>query len=271
MLQEKREVRDFWDGHPLGGSWDTFKSQMDWKHKREPWLNEIINEKRFRDKYILEVGCGPGIDLGLIYLKGARCVGLDISSESLHKCKENFRELGISVDLVIGDSEFLPFKDDKFDVVFSYGVLHHTPSIEKGVVQIYRVLKNGGNGIIMLYRKYAPQQIIISILRGINKWFSIEKFFKKRYDVDTTLNPKFGTAFEELFSCPIIQFTSKRGVKKIFKKINILKMELYQTGFRRLAVDFFKDASRLTSFFIALDKGTEKVFGFYRFIYFEKT
>src|SRR2546429_675657 len=52
-----------------------------------------------------------------------------------------------------GDAENLPFADDVFDIVYSFGVLHHTENTEQAIDEVHRVLKPGGQAAVMLYAK----------------------------------------------------------------------------------------------------------------------
>ncbi len=60
---------------------------------------------------------------------------------------------GLPVEAQVADAENLPFESDSFDVVYSFGVLHHTPDTQKAIDEVYRVLKPGGKIIIMLYNR----------------------------------------------------------------------------------------------------------------------
>ena len=68
---------------------------------------------------------------------------------------ENFALRGLTGEFVHHDAEHLPFPDDTFDVVYSNGVIHHTPNTQQVVREIFRVLKPGGKAIIMLYAEHS--------------------------------------------------------------------------------------------------------------------
>lgn len=115
---------------------------------------------------LLEIGPGAGAHSSLFCLSGAQVTSLDIT---LDRVVETNRKLEL-VDsnntsfAIQGDAEQLPFTKDNFDIVYSNGVLHHTPNTAKAVKEVLRVLKPGGRAIIMLYARH-------SFLYWINLFF----------------------------------------------------------------------------------------------------
>lgn len=98
----------------------------------------------------LDAGCGSGrYSLALKSLGVERVTGIDISPNSIDFAnKMNSFE---AVNFVQGSVLELPFEDESFDFVFSNGVLHHTLSTEKGLQELFRVLKPGGGCWLYLY------------------------------------------------------------------------------------------------------------------------
>jgi ubiquinone/menaquinone biosynthesis C-methylase UbiE len=74
-----------------------------------------------------------------------------LSSGHLALAQENFRLRGLAGEFVLHDAESLVFNADTFDLVYSNGVLHHTPNTHHVVREIRRVLKPGGRAIVMMY------------------------------------------------------------------------------------------------------------------------
>ena len=110
---------------------------------------DLVN--RLPGRAVLEVGVGMGADY-LEWLKaGAQATGLDLSSASLERAKQRCRLAGFAPDLRASDAEHLPFPDDTFDIVYSYGVMHHSPDTRQCIREAWRVLKPGGALRIMIY------------------------------------------------------------------------------------------------------------------------
>ena len=104
---------------------------------------------------VLEIGSGAGSHSALFSHLGAAMVSLDLTAERVSATASKLDLLDSEKkDFALqGDAGYLPFPDESFDIVYSNGVLHHTPYIEKTVDEIHRVLKPGGKAVIMLYAK----------------------------------------------------------------------------------------------------------------------
>ena len=108
-----------------------------------------------RGKDVLEVGCGVGTD-GVQWAKaGARYTAIDLTPEGVRLSAENFRLRGLEGRLLQVNAEHMPFPDDSFDIVYSHGVIHHAPDIERVVSEIHRVLRPGGEAIVMVYHRHS--------------------------------------------------------------------------------------------------------------------
>jgi glycosyltransferase involved in cell wall biosynthesis/ubiquinone/menaquinone biosynthesis C-methylase UbiE len=116
-----------------------------------PWMPETMEFARHRGKHVLEIGGGMGTDLAQWAQGGAYVTDLDLSSGHLSHAEENFRLRGLSGRFVHGDAETIPFDEASFDIVYSNGVIHHSPHTERIVSEIFRVLRPGGKAIIMVY------------------------------------------------------------------------------------------------------------------------
>ena len=109
-----------------------------------------------RGKRVLEIGPGAGGHSALFAKYGAVMTSLDITYDRARATNAKFRlmnEIAAGCQALQGDSEILPFPDNSFDIVYSNGVLHHTADTEQAVAEVFRVLKPGGQAVIMLYCK----------------------------------------------------------------------------------------------------------------------
>ena len=102
---------------------------------------------------VLEIGCGIGTDGAQFARAGADYTGIDLTQAAIDLARERFASSGLPGDFRVSDAENLDFPDDSFDLVYSHGVLHHTPDIEAAVREIHRVLKPGGRAMVMLYHR----------------------------------------------------------------------------------------------------------------------
>src|SRR5205814_3025353 len=114
-------------------------------------MPEVMEFARHAGEDVLEIGGGIGTDLAQFAANGARVTDVDLAAEHLRLAEENFRLRGLNGTFVHHDAESLPFDDASFDLVYSNGVLHHTPNTASVVDEIHRVLRPRGRAIVMLY------------------------------------------------------------------------------------------------------------------------
>ena len=113
----------------------------------------------------LEIGCGMGVDLLQFAEAGFQCYGIDLADKHIELAKQAFREYQQQAVIQKGNAEDLDFPDEHFDRVFSFGVIHHTQNPEKAITEIYRVMKPGAKGCVMLYHKYSLNNLVHILLR----------------------------------------------------------------------------------------------------------
>jgi len=157
----KDEVQRQWDNDPAGSHYATgaTRHSLQWFREVEayrykeyaPWMAGVMEFARHPGEQVLEVGAGIGTDLAQFAEAGAFVTDLDLSSGHLALARENFERRGLNGEFVLHDAESLPFDDNRFDVVYSNGVIHHTPNTYAVVDEMYRVLKPGGRVIVMVY------------------------------------------------------------------------------------------------------------------------
>ncbi len=151
----KEEVREFWNADPCGsrylGDHTNFEAHARARYRLEPYIHEFAGFRQSAGQCVLEIGVGMGADY-LEWLKaGARVTGIDLSSASLEQAKRRCERAGYAPDLRVSDAERLPFPDNTFDIVYSYGVMHHSPDTPQCIREARRVLKPGGALRIMIY------------------------------------------------------------------------------------------------------------------------
>jgi len=118
-----------------------------------PNQQRIADFSGAKDKKVLEVGVGQGLDHLQFAKAGARLSGVDLTPRHCQISREVLRLEGYSSDIHEADACGLPFEDNQFDRVYSCGVLLLISSIKDAIAEIHRVLKPGGHATIMLYNR----------------------------------------------------------------------------------------------------------------------
>ena len=155
LAQEKLRAREQWGQDPCGAEYDRehelgtreFFDRIERHRYSEyaPWMPRLMEFENFRDARLLEIGCGMGTDLLQFSRGGARCIGIDLTSRSIEITQHRFKLYGAHGAFMISDGEHLPFRDESFDVVYSNGVLHHTPDPRKAFLSLASKVKKGGH------------------------------------------------------------------------------------------------------------------------------
>ena len=134
------------------------------RYAEQDWQHEYFGFGEFAGKNVLEIGVGHGTDLIQFARGGAKCHAIDITQKHIDLAKRNFALRGFPVVIESADATRIPFPDEHFDCVYSFGVLHHIPEIDRCVAEINRVLKPGGVFYMALYYKWSSFHIVSKIL-----------------------------------------------------------------------------------------------------------
>lgn len=165
LEEEKQRAREQWGQDPCGaehgqekefGTREFFDEVERHRYTEyAPWMPSVMGFKDFAGARLLEIGCGMGSDLLQFARGGARCTGIDLTPRSVEITRHRFELYNQRGDFLLSDGEHLPFADESFDVVYSNGVLHHTPDTAGAVREVQRVLRRGGTAKVMLYHKHS--------------------------------------------------------------------------------------------------------------------
>ena len=160
----KSSVQDFWERNPCGYPVDIMRSgdevffaeiEQRWKQIVRYWPDAVQFDELSRNKTVLEIGCGLGNDAVQFSSHGAKYVGVDLTPVAAQSSRLHLATRNLKGDTMVADGEKLPFRDQAFDVVYSAGVLHHTPDTDRAIQDAIRVLKPGGELVLMLYHRHS--------------------------------------------------------------------------------------------------------------------
>jgi ubiquinone/menaquinone biosynthesis C-methylase UbiE len=168
-------VREFADDRDFFSKYRAFRYQTEWHIPAFAAFASASGQE------VLEIGCGNGADGAMFALHGAHYTGVDLTAEAIDKTRRHFAAEGLDGTFRQENCERLSFSDESFDLVYSFGVLHHTPSPEDAIREVYRVLKPGGTARIMLYHRHSfnyyvrilsfmRARAVLEVLRKAGNW-----------------------------------------------------------------------------------------------------
>jgi ubiquinone/menaquinone biosynthesis C-methylase UbiE len=229
MEKEKLEAIKQWTNDPCGAVYsDKYEEssrefyEATIKNRYEsyaPWLKKLIDNIDAKGKIVLELGCGIGVDLLEFAKNGAKVTGLDLTPKHLELAQKLFDTYGHKATFIQGDAENLTLPSESVDVVYSFGVLHHTPNIDKAIAEIHRVLKPGGQAIVGLYHKNSWNYWVnVVLLLGIFQ----RKLFKMSVNGILSSNIEVSHSGAR----PLVKVYSGVHCRRLFKKFRPVKLKV---------------------------------------------
>lgn len=169
--QSIEEVQKYWDSRPCNirhssaefCSKQYFDEVEQRKYHVEPHIPRFAEFAKWKDKEVLELGCGIGTDSINFARAGAKLTVMELSEKSLEITKKRFEAYGLEANFVLGSGEELSsyFPNKQFDLIYSFGVIHHTPNPSAVIQEIKKVIKPGGELRMMLYSKVSTKNFMI--------------------------------------------------------------------------------------------------------------
>lgn len=166
MTMEKvkiSDVRDFWNKESCGerylksdGQSIDYDAEETNRYSLEPYIKEFAKFDDMHGRIVLEVGVGMGCDhLQIAKSEPSSLHGIDLTDRAISHTRARLSSRNYDSNLSVDSAENLSFEDNKFDVVYSWGALHHSENPQKCFDEVRRVLKPGGVAKIMIYNKYS--------------------------------------------------------------------------------------------------------------------
>jgi len=232
LAEEKVRAREQWSQDPCGsdsgsdhefGTVEFFNAVERFRYDEyAPWMPRVMGFNQFAGKKLLEIGCGMGTDLLQFSRGGAHCMAIDLTPRSIAITKHRFALFGSEGSFMVADGEQLPYRSDSFDVVYSNGVLHHTPDIAAGISEIHRVLRPNGIAKVMLYHR-----------NSLNYWGDIVfrhgvlhgNYLRGRSTKEIMSRV---VEFSEHEGRPLVNVYSRRQAKALFKQFKTVSVEVEQ-------------------------------------------
>ncbi len=174
--KKQAEVEQFWDAKPCDSdtsqrellSKEYFGEIEQHRYELQPHIAELLSGLDLGGKRVLEIGTGSGTDARAIIRHGGDYFGINVDAGSSDMTRTALEVFGVPGEVRHASALNIPYPADFFDVVYSFGVLHHIPAVAGAVEEIRRVLKPGGRLVIMLYNRNSINYQVE--IRHLRKW-----------------------------------------------------------------------------------------------------
>jgi 2-polyprenyl-3-methyl-5-hydroxy-6-metoxy-1,4-benzoquinol methylase len=194
---EINRVRDYWNARPCNirhstspvGSKQYFDEVEARKYMVEPHIPGFADFERWRGKKVLEIGCGIGTDTINFARHGAKVTTVDLSEQSMELARKRAAVFGLSDEIRFcpGNAEqlstFVPV--EKYDLIYSFGVIHHTPHPEAVLEQLRQYAGPGTTVKIMVYHRRSWKVGAILATEGRGQFWKLGELVAKNSEAQT--------------------------------------------------------------------------------------
>jgi 2-polyprenyl-3-methyl-5-hydroxy-6-metoxy-1,4-benzoquinol methylase len=203
------DVQRYWDARPCNirhstkpvGSKEYFDEVEARKYFIEPHIPAFADFDRWRGKRVLEVGCGIGTDSINFARAGAQLTAVELSSESLRIAEQRADVMGVAdrIRFVQANAEELTSALDvaPFDLVYSFGVIHHTPRPERALVEMRALTAPGGTLKLMIYHRRSWKVFWIVAGQGRGRFWKTDELVAEHSEAQTGCPVTFSYTREE--------------------------------------------------------------------------
>jgi len=217
-------VRQYWNNRPCNirhshkpcGTKEYFDEVESKKYFVEPHIPTFAEFDKWKGKKVLEIGCGIGTDSINFARHGAELTIVEMSEVSLELCKKRFKIFNLKADFYHCDvekmSSFLPLQN--FDLIYSFGVLHHTSNPEKAFEEISKYMGSNTELRIMVYSKISWKLF----------WLMIENSHKRLSTKDELVRHYS----EAQSGCPVTFTYTFSEIKELLKQFDIQITQIYK-------------------------------------------
>jgi len=178
--------RAWWESHPMSYNWKSplspkefsrgFYLEIDRRFFSKsaeflPWktipFDGLIPFGSLHDKEVLEIGVGNGSHAQLLCQYARSFTGIDLTDYAVKSTANRMRLFELKASILRMDAERMDFPDNRFDFIWSWGVIHHSSNTRQVLEEIRRVLKPGGQAALMVYHRGFWNYYLMGVFRGL--------------------------------------------------------------------------------------------------------
>ncbi len=215
------DIKNYWNKRPCNIQHSTkekgtkeYFDEVEWrKYFVEPHISSFAQFNRWGGQNVLEIGCGIGTDSINFVRAGASLTCIELSEESLLLCKKRFQEYGLPARFYWGNAEDMSMivPIETYDLIYSFGVIHHSPYPERIIEQIGQYMNEHSEGRIMLYSKYS--------------WKALEFFIRKGWKFGFNWDKTIQYNAEAQKGCPVAYVYTRKSIRKLLKDYNVTSIK----------------------------------------------
>ena len=190
-------VQKYWNDRPCNirhsrkeiGTREYFDEVERRKYTVEPHIPRFADFQRWRGKKVLEIGCGIGTDTMNFARHGAQVTAVDLSEKSLEVARQRARVFGLEdrIRFIQADAEHLAelVPAEPYDLIYSFGVIHHTPHPERVIAQLPRFTKPDTTVKIMVYNRRSWKVLWILLRYGKGAFWKLDRLIADNSEAQT--------------------------------------------------------------------------------------
>jgi 2-polyprenyl-3-methyl-5-hydroxy-6-metoxy-1,4-benzoquinol methylase len=209
-------VRDYWNRRPCNirhstrppGSREYFDEVEQRKYFVEPDIPQFAEFARWRDKRVLEIGCGIGTDTMNFARNAASVTAVDLSEKSLEMARKRAEVYGLTgrIRFFHGSAEQLDqiMPPGTFDLIYSFGVIHHTPHPDRVLEQVRKYVRLGSTAKIMVYHRHSWKVFWILMTYGKGRFWRLPEIVARHSEAET--------------GCPVTYTYTKRELRELLER-----------------------------------------------------
>jgi len=232
-----QDIKDFWNKRPCNiyhsnktlGSKEYFDEVEKKKYRVEPHIPKFAEFAKYKGKKVLELGCGIGTDSIQFVQHGADLTIVELSENSLDLCKKRFKVYDLQANFYLGNIEeltlFLPVQ--KFDLIYSFGVIHHTVCPENVIKEIVQYMDEDTELKFMVYSKFSYK--LFHIMHYDNCW----NLANMDNIIRVNSEAQYGSPFTYTFTF--------EEIKELLNKYDIVVKKIYKDHIFRYKISEYKN------------------------------